>query len=52
MEAEEEWTKDLRAHKPLDNKVVCKHNGRTGETPDLHVFSKLYKHFSSRHSLV
>lgn len=32
MEAEEEWNKDLSAHKLLDKKVLCKHNGRIGKT--------------------
>lgn len=32
MEAEEEWNKDLSAHKLLDKKVLCKQNGRIGKT--------------------
>ena len=32
MEAEEDWNKDLSAHKLLDKKVLCKQNGRTGKT--------------------
>lgn len=31
MEAEEEWNKDLSAHKLLDKKVLCKQNGRIGK---------------------
>lgn len=34
MEAEEEWNKDLSAHKLLDKKVLCKQNGRIGESND------------------
>lgn len=43
MEAEEEWNKDLSAHKVLDKKVLCKQNGRIGETVVFffHAFSKL-----------
>lgn len=32
MEAEEEWNKDLSAHKLLDKKVLCKQYGRIGKT--------------------
>lgn len=31
MEAEDEWNKNLSAHKLLDKKVPCKQNGRSGK---------------------
>lgn len=40
MEAEEEWNKNLSAHKLLDKKVLCKQNGRTGKTGVFHVFKQ------------
>lgn len=47
MEAEEEWNKDLSAHKQLDKKVFCKQNGRIGETNVFHVLFKLYYQHSA-----
>lgn len=32
MESEDEWNKDVSAHKLLDQKVLCKQNGRIGKT--------------------
>lgn len=31
MDPEEEWNKDLSAHKLLDKKVICKQDGRSGK---------------------
>lgn len=42
MEAEEEWNKDPSAHRLLEKKVPCKHNGRIGIVRTLHSLLKTH----------